>query len=262
MLAIGSLAVGLAFDTVPVREASTVGVIVATSVALVGLGGPQASGSVGSPRRARSTHRASRRHDRHRPIGRRRRWYERGRPRPGVPARARSGRRRSSGSSVSSPRESPRAAPAPLAIARTVVGAAFLGVDHRRDAPRPLVPRAARAAARLRSTSSSDGSRWIWPVELVVLIWPIGMLSVLSGSVDDGWNGTLGWFWVACAVTTIGLVFVDPGGAAGAAVLGRDGRDGPALPGDPHRLRHGSRRPRRARRLTVDGGSHGSARRL
>ena len=26
----------------------------------------------------------------------------------------------------------------------------------------------------------------IWPVELVVLIWPVGMLSVLSGSVDDG----------------------------------------------------------------------------
>jgi uncharacterized membrane protein YjjB (DUF3815 family) len=31
---------------------------------------------------------------------------------------------------------------------------------------------------------------------------------VLSGTVDDGWDGTLGWFWVACAITTIGLVFV------------------------------------------------------
>ena len=30
----------------------------------------------------------------------------------------------------------------------------------------------------------------------------------MDGAVDDGWNGTLGWFWVACAVTTIVLVFV------------------------------------------------------
>jgi hypothetical protein len=31
---------------------------------------------------------------------------------------------------------------------------------------------------------------------------------VLDGSIDDGYGGTLGWFWVACAVATIGLVFV------------------------------------------------------
>lgn len=28
-------------------------------------------------------------------------------------------------------------------------------------------------------------------------------LSVLSGTIDDGWNGLLGWFWVACALTTV-----------------------------------------------------------
>jgi uncharacterized membrane protein YjjB (DUF3815 family) len=39
-------------------------------------------------------------------------------------------------------------------------------------------------------------------------VWPTGMLSVLTGTVDDGWDGMLGWFWVACAVTTIGLVVV------------------------------------------------------
>jgi hypothetical protein len=53
--------------------------------------------------------------------------------------------------------------------------------------------------------------RWLmvtWPVEVVTLLWPIGMLSVLSGNVDDGWNGTLGWFWIACALTTIVLCFV------------------------------------------------------
>ena len=53
--------------------------------------------------------------------------------------------------------------------------------------------------------------RWgaaIWPVEVVALLLPTGMFSVWSGSIDDGYNGLLGWFWVACAVTTIGLVFV------------------------------------------------------
>ena len=47
--------------------------------------------------------------------------------------------------------------------------------------------------------------QWTWPAEVVVLIWPVGMLSVLAGTVDDGWNGTLGWMWIACAVTTLGL---------------------------------------------------------
>ena len=49
---------------------------------------------------------------------------------------------------------------------------------------------------------------WIWPIEVAVLLLPTGMLSVWSGAVDDGWNGTLGWFWGACAVTTIVLVIV------------------------------------------------------
>jgi hypothetical protein len=34
------------------------------------------------------------------------------------------------------------------------------------------------------------------------------MISVFTGSVDDGYGGVLGWFWAACAVTTIGLVVV------------------------------------------------------
>ena len=49
---------------------------------------------------------------------------------------------------------------------------------------------------------------WVWPVEVVALLLPVGMASVWSGTVDDGWNGTLGWFWAASAVTTIVLVFV------------------------------------------------------
>ncbi|MFN8050876.1 MAG: hypothetical protein U0Q22_05545 [Acidimicrobiales bacterium] len=46
---------------------------------------------------------------------------------------------------------------------------------------------------------------WIWPFELLVMLLPTGMISVLNGSIDDGWNGMLGWFWAACALTTIVL---------------------------------------------------------
>ena len=31
---------------------------------------------------------------------------------------------------------------------------------------------------------------------------------MLDGTIKDGYGGILGWFWVACAVTTIGLVTV------------------------------------------------------
>lgn len=48
----------------------------------------------------------------------------------------------------------------------------------------------------------------IWPFEVAMLLVPTGMVSVLNGSIDDGWGGVLGWFWVACALTTIVLVVV------------------------------------------------------
>lgn len=50
--------------------------------------------------------------------------------------------------------------------------------------------------------------RWILPFEVAVMLLPTGMVSVLSGSVDDGWGGMLGWFWVACAITTAVLIEV------------------------------------------------------
>jgi len=49
---------------------------------------------------------------------------------------------------------------------------------------------------------------WVWPLEVGALLLPTGMISVWTGAVDDGWNGTLGWFWAACAITTIVLVVV------------------------------------------------------
>ena len=47
----------------------------------------------------------------------------------------------------------------------------------------------------------------IWPLEIVVMLLPTGMISVLNGSIDDGWNGILGYFWLGCAALTGLLAF-------------------------------------------------------
>ena len=97
--------------------------------------------------------------------------------------------------------------PAWLAVARTLVGAAFLGCVS--DAmllghwylTQPGLPRAPlNEMVRLLG--------YIWPFEVFLLLLPPGMIEVLSGSIDDGYNGMLGWFWLASAVTTVGLVVV------------------------------------------------------
>ena len=94
-----------------------------------------------------------------------------------------------------------------VGVLRTLVGAAFLGAVT--DAMllghwylvQPGLPR------RLLN-EIVDALGWVWPAEVAVMLLPTGMFSVWSGAVDDGWGGTLGWFWGACAVTTIVLVFV------------------------------------------------------
>jgi hypothetical protein len=48
---------------------------------------------------------------------------------------------------------------------------------------------------------------WTWPLEVVALVLPTGMVSVLNGTIDDGWDGVLGWFWVASAIVTGVLAF-------------------------------------------------------
>jgi hypothetical protein len=94
-----------------------------------------------------------------------------------------------------------------VAVARTVVGAAFLGaitdamlLGHwylvQPGLPRRLLVEIVRCFT------------WTWPVEVGVLLLPTGMISVLTGTIDDGWGGVLGWTWVVCALTTIGLVAV------------------------------------------------------
>jgi len=49
---------------------------------------------------------------------------------------------------------------------------------------------------------------YVWPIEVIALCLPPGMIGVLSGSVDDGYGGLLGWMWVVSALTTIVLVYV------------------------------------------------------
>ncbi|CAN5136609.1 hypothetical protein BH24ACT1_BH24ACT1_01000 [soil metagenome] len=94
-----------------------------------------------------------------------------------------------------------------LAVARTLIGAAFLGVvtDAMLLGHWYLVqPGMARGPLleQVRLLAS------LWPVEVGLLLVPPGMLSVLAGTVDDGYNGLLGWFWLACSVGTIALCAV------------------------------------------------------
>jgi hypothetical protein len=94
--------------------------------------------------------------------------------------------------------------PFALAVARTIVGAAFLGAVT--DAM--LLGHWYLVQPGLGRGPLSELTLWVaamWPLEMLVLLWPTGMLSALSGSVDDGYGGLLGWFWVACAASTIVL---------------------------------------------------------
>jgi hypothetical protein len=94
-----------------------------------------------------------------------------------------------------------------LAIARTLVGAAFLGsvtdamlLGHwylvQPGLGRGLLNELVRIVA------------WIWPFEVAVLLWPTGMIQVLDGQISDSYGGLLGWFWIACVITTLVLCLV------------------------------------------------------
>lgn len=48
----------------------------------------------------------------------------------------------------------------------------------------------------------------VWPLEIVAYLWPVGMAQVLDGTIDDGFDGLLGWTWLVCAATTIVLLVV------------------------------------------------------
>ncbi|MGI9611368.1 MAG: hypothetical protein ACR2QO_00550 [Acidimicrobiales bacterium] len=97
--------------------------------------------------------------------------------------------------------------PAWLSLARMLVGAAFLGVVT--DAM--LLGHWYLVQPGLRRAPLIELVRWtgiLWLPEVILFLIPVGMASVWTGTIDDGYAGMLGWFWGACVVTTIGLVAV------------------------------------------------------
>jgi transposase len=88
-----------------------------------------------------------------------------------------------------------------LAIARTLVGALFLGAVS--DAM--LLGHWYLVQPGLSRRPIHELNDWllrIWPFELALLLVPTGMVDVVTGRVDDNYNGMLGWFWIACAIST------------------------------------------------------------
>ena len=95
--------------------------------------------------------------------------------------------------------------PAALSVARMLVGAVFLGaVSDAMLLGHWYLVQPGLARGPLIELVRWTG--WSWPFEVAVLLWPTGMVSVLNGTIDDGYNGLLGWFWVASTVGTLALV--------------------------------------------------------
>ena len=81
--------------------------------------------------------------------------------------------------------------PQALAVARTLIGAMFLGAIT--DAM--LLGHWYLVQPGLARGPLNELVRWtgyVWPFELAALLWPTGMVSVLNGTIDDGYNGMLG----------------------------------------------------------------------
>ena len=201
LLALGALVVGLTLvETVPVREASSAGVALAATVALVSSVQRRGAGVAGQ--RALAEERSAR-------------------------VAAMTGIDRAEAAKGDGPEFDPRldlVAPAIgvvgvvaagvvagdptwLSVARMVVGAAFLGcVTDAMLLGHWYLVQPGLARGPLLELVRWTG--WLWVPEVLLLLVPTGMISVLNGTIDDGWDGLLGWFWLACAVTTGGLVVV------------------------------------------------------
>jgi hypothetical protein len=97
--------------------------------------------------------------------------------------------------------------PAGLAVARFLVGAAFMGaVTDAMLLGHWYLVQPGLARGPLLELVKWTG--WLWVPEVVLLLVPVGMVSVINGTIDDSYNGLLAWFWIACAVTTGGLIVV------------------------------------------------------
>ena len=99
------------------------------------------------------------------------------------------------------------AGPIWLSVARTLVGAAFLGaVSNSMLLGHWYLVQPGLSRDPIFTLVNWTGLLWL--PELVLLCIPTGMFSVLNGTIDDNYNGLLGWFWVACVLATICLVIV------------------------------------------------------
>ena len=205
--AAGALAAGLSFGSVPIRDAASIGVMISCAVAL----------GVSVKRKAAGVSGAQAEHDRRSERVAAMTGIDRTVDAPGADASLRD----------VGPEFPPMLDLVPVfigsigliaaaldaggnpavALARTLVGAAFIGAIS--DAmllghwylTQPGLPR------RLLNEMVA-ALKWIWPAEVFVMLLPTGMIAVLTGSVDDGWGGMLGWMWLMCAITTIILIFV------------------------------------------------------
>jgi hypothetical protein len=94
-----------------------------------------------------------------------------------------------------------------LAVVRTLTGAALFGAVT--DAM--LLGHWYLVQPGLGRSRLNELVRWtmvVWPFEVIALLWPRGVPDVLSGRIKDGYGGILGWFWVACAISTLALCLV------------------------------------------------------
>jgi hypothetical protein len=97
--------------------------------------------------------------------------------------------------------------PVILSVARVMVGALFMGaVTDAMLLGHWYLVQPGLARGPIIELVWATGLLWL--PETIVMLWPTGMVSVLNGTIDDGYNGLLGWFWVACVATTLGLVVV------------------------------------------------------
>ena len=95
--------------------------------------------------------------------------------------------------------------PTGLAVARTLVGALFTAaVLSAMLLGHWYLVQPGLARGPLLAMVRAAGVLWL--PETVVMLWPTGMVSVLNGTIDDGYNGLLGWFWVGCTALTLLLV--------------------------------------------------------
>jgi hypothetical protein len=94
-----------------------------------------------------------------------------------------------------------------LQTARLVVGALFLGaVSDAMLLGHWYLVQPGMSRAPLLELVKWTGVLWL--PEVLLMLTPTGMISSLNGTIEDGYNGMLGWFWIACVVATIALVFV------------------------------------------------------